>query len=103
MIDQTFKDMTADQRNRYLLNLLSNNTVEITFTKVDGSVRVMPCTLRSDVLPQPAIAEHHKTSIYNPEVVRVYCIDKSAWRSFRVMNVTELKILDSVKNVENKA
>lgn len=92
MIDAAFWTMTADQRNRYLLDLLSKDEVEVTFTKVNGDVRVMPCTLKTDVIPQPAVTEHHKTSIYNPEVIRVWCTDIGAWRSFKTMNVTELKI-----------
>jgi hypothetical protein len=63
----------------------------------------MPCTLRTDILPQAAVNEHTKTSLHNPDVIRVYCTDKAAWRSFRVMNVTELKILDSVKLVSNES
>lgn len=92
MIDPNFAEMTADQRNRYLLSLLSQHEVEVTFTKVNGEVRIMPCTLLESVLPKSALQEHHKTSLYNPEVIRVWCTDISAWRSFRVMNVTDLKI-----------
>lgn len=82
-----------DQRNRYLRSILHNNDCEITFTKIDGSVRTMPCTLREEAMPQRDAAEFHKTRVYKPETLSVFCLDKNEWRSFRVMNVTDIKIL----------
>jgi len=43
---------TAEERGQWIKTLLDTGTYEITFTKVDGSKRVMPCTLKSDLLPQ---------------------------------------------------
>lgn len=92
MLPEDFKTMTADQRNGYLRSILKEDH-EITFTKVDGTERVMPCTLRTDALPQRAVNEHHKTRIYNPESLSVWCLDKGEWRAFKVMNVTSIKKL----------
>jgi hypothetical protein len=84
---------TDDERNRYLRNLLGNNDCEITFTKVDGTVRTMPCTLRTEAMPQRVVTEEHQTTKpYKPETLSVWCLDKSEWRSFRVANVTEVKV-----------
>ena len=93
MIDD-FEQMTADQRNHYLRSILKEDHV-ITFTKVDGSERTMPCTLRTDAMPAKAVAEHHKTRAYNPEVLSVWCLDKSEWRSFKVMNVKKIEKLST--------
>ena len=85
---------TDDERNRYLRNLLGNNDCEITFTKVDGTVRTMPCTLRTEAMPQRVVTEEHQTTKpYKPETLSVWCLDKSEWRSFRVANVTEVRVL----------
>lgn len=85
---------TDDERNRYLRNLLGNNDCEITFTKVDGTLRTMPCTLRTEAMPQRVVTEEHQTTkLYKPETLSVWCLDKSEWRSFRVANVTEVKVL----------
>ncbi|NBR23760.1 MAG: hypothetical protein EBU08_08335 [Micrococcales bacterium] len=92
MIDKEFEQMTADERNRYLRHILSEDH-EITFTKVDGSERVMPCTLRTEAMPLREANEHHKTRLYNPEVLSVWCLDKDEWRSFKVMNVNSIKKL----------
>jgi WYL_2, Sm-like SH3 beta-barrel fold len=86
--------LDADERNRYLRRLLSENDYEITFRKIDGSVRTMPCTLRSEAMPERvALDEHHSTKVYKPDALSVWCLDRSEWRSFRVMNVIDIKPL----------
>lgn len=92
-----FELMDVDSKNRYLRELLGSNDCEITFTKVDGSVRTMPCTLRAEAMPQQAVNEHHQTRLYKPETLSVWCLDKSEWRAFRVANVTEVRVLNGIK------
>lgn len=82
---------TAQERNGWLRSFLHTGVFEITFTKVDGSERVMPCTLKPDALPARAVTEHHQTRAYNPEALSVWCVDKQEWRSFKVMKVTSVK------------
>lgn len=93
-MNEEFEQMTADQRNHYLRELLKKDHL-ITFTKVDGTERVMPCTLRTDAMPQRAVTENHKTRAYNPEVISVWCLDKGEWRSFKVMNVKKIEPLST--------
>lgn len=92
MLPVEFNTMTADERNRLLRDMLKQDC-EITFTKVDGSVRVMPCTLRDDAMPARAVTEHHQTRLYKPELLTVWCLDKAEWRAFKVMNVISAKLL----------
>jgi hypothetical protein len=76
-----------------LKELLKNNRCEVTFTKVNGEVRVMPCTLMESELPaQPATATT-ETKV-NEETLSVWCLDKKSWRSFRVANVTKIEVLN---------
>lgn len=90
MLPQRFFEMTAEERYEFLRVLLKRDCT-VTFTKVDGSVRDMPCTLRSEVLPPSDVTEsHQRRRSYNPEVLSVWCLDKKEWRSFRVMNVTKV-------------
>lgn len=77
---------TAEQRRAWLAELLRSGTYTVTFTKVDGSTRDMPCTLQENLLPTRAFAESRREP--NPETLSVWCVDQEAWRSFRVMNVT---------------
>ena len=72
---------------------LKTNVCEVTFTKVNGETRTMPCTLKEDIVP----VYERKTPVKEATVkesatLSVWCIDKAAWRSFRVDSVTELKI-----------
>jgi hypothetical protein len=81
-----------------IIQLLDSNICEVTFTKVDGSVRVMPCTLNPAHLPpvtEKPVTEAKTNRKFNPDVVSAYCMDKQEWRSFRVANVTEVKVLDN--------
>jgi hypothetical protein len=77
-----------------ILELLYKNDCEVTFTKVDGTVRVMPCTLREEAMPQRDAAKFHETRVVNEKVISAFCLDKMEWRSFRVENVTNIKVLN---------
>jgi len=94
MLPEEFTTWTVDEQNKYLRHSLAEDLV-ITFTKVDGSTRVMPCTLRTDAMPQQAVNEHHQTRIHKPESIRVWCLDKAEWRSFRVSNVIDIQKLST--------
>jgi len=84
-------DDTLEQRTETIGDLLHQHHCEVTFTKVDGSVRVMPCTLKEGSFP---IVESKGTKAKNPNVYSVWCTDKSEWRSFKIMNVTQITVLD---------
>ena len=83
-------DLDVDSRNREIRLMLHHGVCEITFTKVNGDVRTMPCTLDSALLPPEPLREFHETRLYKPEVLSVWCLDKMEWRSFRVANVTRI-------------
>ena len=72
-----------------LLEALTKHECTVTFTKVNGETRVMPCTLKEDVIPA---VEHKGIKKPNETVVSVWCLDKKEWRSFRVDNVIDLQI-----------
>jgi len=87
----------AKERNRMILTrtelieALSAHKCVVKFTKVNGEVREMPCTLREDIVPK----YEHKTERSkqpNEKVLSVWCLDKQEWRSFRVDSVLELRL-----------
>lgn len=82
---------TTAERNEWLRNLLSRGTYDVTFTKVNGESRTMPCTLQKDKLPPAPVRESTREA--KVDSMSVWCIDKQEWRSFRVMNVTEVRAL----------
>ena len=83
-------DLDVDSRNKEIRSMLHHGVCEVTFTKVNGDVRTMPCTLDSTLLPPQPLKEFHETRLYKPEVLSVWCLDKMEWRSFRVANVTRI-------------
>jgi hypothetical protein len=72
-------------RDKIITALLEGVTT-VSFTKVDGERRDMQCTLNAELLP--AIVETVETADVkpvrkvNPDVQRVWDMDKQAWRSF---------------------
>lgn len=81
-----------------LAEKLKTGVYNVKFTKVDGTERVMPCTLVESYLP-PAKAEDpmslKKVREISPEVMSAWCTDANGWRSFRVANVLSIEPLDS--------
>lgn len=76
-----------------ILELLQHHDCEVTFTKADGSTRVMPCTLRPEAMP-PKLTESKNPRAVNETLISAYCLDKQEWRSFKVANVTNIKVLN---------
>lgn len=74
-----------------LTELLRSSIVEVTFTKVDGTERVMRCTLQPQYLPESI--EKEGVKVRNPDVQSVWDIDINAWRSFRFDSVKEFGIV----------
>lgn len=81
--------LDIDDRNREIRHLLAEHVCEVTFTKVNGEVRTMPCTLKPDAMPE------FKESTREPKVetLSVWCTDKNEWRAFKVANVTEVRVV----------
>jgi hypothetical protein len=77
-----------------LVTMLNEGICEVTFTKVNGEIRVMPCTLQADLLPVISVdklKEDRRPA--NPDVLSTWCTDKKEWRSFRVANVTSVRTI----------
>ena len=68
-----------------LIGKLKEGDVSVTFTKKDGTERVMKCTLKEDVVPS---VESSKKE--NVGVVVVWDTEKNEWRSFRMDSITNV-------------
>jgi hypothetical protein len=70
--------------------------VEVTFKKVYGEIRTMPCTLNEALLPvvvqitPTADTPRPRVKKFNPAVMSVFCTDKQEWRSFRIENLISI-------------
>ena len=92
---QEWQALDLAEKNSQLKTALKENRCIVTFTKVDGETRVMPCTLMESLLPENTATVIE--TIAKPvklETLRVWCTDIEAWRSFRIDNVTDVEILD---------
>jgi len=70
-----------------LISLLKNEIVEVKFNKVDGTERVMKCTLREDhVKPYEKVTEGREKKV-NENIISVWDIENDGWRSFRVDSI----------------
>lgn len=90
---EVLNDLDTQDRYIELRNKLREHDCEITFTKVDGSIRTMPCTLREAALPAREATKITEAKTPNYNTISVWCLDKKEWRSFRVANVKSVKVL----------
>jgi hypothetical protein len=71
---------------KWLTEMLHTEEVTVTFTKKDGTERVMRCTLKPEALP---VVEEVKettskaTKTKSEDSLSVWDLDATGWRSFR--------------------
>jgi hypothetical protein len=110
------KDLTRED----IVELLYNDIATVTFTKADGTERVMECTLLQEVLNEhipelkgddivkgvkangermlemPTLKdfpdEMYERKIQNPHLVAVWDIPSNGWRSFKLDSVKSISI-----------
>jgi WYL_2, Sm-like SH3 beta-barrel fold len=82
-----------DKFSNWLIGMLKiNETVTVTFTKKDGTERVMNCTLKPELLPEAKpVAEGKEPRKESTTSIRVYDLEKQEWRSFTTKNVTKVE------------
>ena len=96
MSEITIVGETLAERRAFLKELLIAGTYQITFTKVNGETRTMPCTLDPNIFPKPVkegVERDIPTEERNPENMAVWVTDANGWRSFKIMNVTKVETL----------
>ena len=88
------KPFTTKEGKEWIRSVLFDNEVKISFTKKNGEVRDMRCTLNEDLMKKNATPDLYevkgagrKTS---EDSQAVFDLDKLAWRSFR---------FDSIKSI----
>jgi hypothetical protein len=77
-----------------LIKMLVEGPVSVTFTKADGTDRVMKCTKWMDLIPSE---NHPKTQSSTDSVsdnITVFDLEKGGWRSFNITKVKEYSKVD---------
>ena len=85
--------MSLELHTSYLNNL-HNNICFVQFTKMDGTLRGMRCTLRPDMLPTQTDLEEHTQRKQTTESIAVWDLEVKGWRSFRNDSVIDFKVLE---------
>jgi len=78
----------------WLKNMLPMGPMTVTFTKADGTERVMKCTLDPTLLPKvepKPITEDKKPRKESETSIRVFDLEKNEWRSFTVTKVKRVQ------------
>lgn len=94
MLVSNFTEKDMAKFKPWLRSMLAMGEVTVTFTKKDGSERVMLCTTSLDIVPQEPIvegADPKREKKVNEDVMPVYDVESKHWKSFR---------WDSIKNVK---
>jgi hypothetical protein len=78
----------AKKGRKWLAGMLEQSVVEVTFTKKDGTERVMNCTLLEDYLPETTGAGRSAGS----DALAVFDVDADGWRSFRWDSIKTVKL-----------
>ena len=77
-----------------LISALQNGIVNVTFKKIDTEeIRVMESTLKSSILEENGITATVDNVSPESDHVAVWCLDKDAWRSFRVNTVVNWEVV----------
>lgn len=74
--------VVSDELKSFVKEQLRQGTVNVNFTKVDGTSRVMRCTLAESLIPEAK--KPANTNTKEAETAqRAFDLDKQEWRSFR--------------------
>ena len=75
-----------------LKTLVSENHLEVTFVKKDGTERTMLCTTDSSSIPEERRPIGESKVKENTDILRVYDLENDGWRSFRVDSVMSFSV-----------
>ena len=98
-VQDTVANLKGIPTRNELIKLLQKEIVEVTFTKLNGDERIMPCTLVESFFPDPKKVATQK----NDKVVAVWAIESKGFRSFRYDRVKSIKVLEYGNGTENGA
>ena len=79
-----------------IIEMLSNNVVNVEFIKADGSVRKMLATRDNSIIPtehQPkAQVADAPVKTENLNIVKCFDLEAKGWRSFKVASLTSASL-----------
>lgn len=73
----------------WLVSLLKSGTVEVKFEKLDGTERLMVCTLKEENIPKDHLPKGTRSK-NSSDSLAVYDTQIGGWRSFRFDSIKEV-------------
>ena len=105
-VQDTIATLKGIPTKEELMEMLRKEVVEVTFLKLDGDERKMPCTLMPSFLP-PATKDdpmsQKKVREISDKVVAVWAIESKGFRSFRYDRVTKVEVVAYGNGTEDGA
>lgn len=89
-ITTEWTDNEWDKFSVWLKGMLVTSEGVVTFTKADGTERMMKCTLNPEQLPKVEIKEDAKPRKESTTSMRVFDLEKNEWRSFTIKKVKQV-------------
>ena len=86
-ITKDWNDNDWERFGHWIKVLLTEQNVKITFTKKDGTERVMNCTLDPNVIPLVESVQDQREKNKEKDYIAAYDTDIKAWRSFIIKSV----------------
>jgi hypothetical protein len=87
---KNWKEKDKNQLRQWLADMMRDQMVVVTFEKRDGTQRVMKCTLQENVVvPYETKTDRKKEK--NDDVLAVWDLEASAWRSFKLDSIREIQ------------
>ena len=89
---------------KWLTGHLKYGPVTLTFTKKDGSERIMKCTTNPTYImfKDPSILESKSDKKVNEDVLPVFDLEAGGWRSFRWDSIKSVAFTIGEDNERNK-
>lgn len=81
--------MATELSKSNIINMLSTGIVNVKFTKLDGTIRDMKCTLAESII-KPHEKKTDREKKINEDIISVWDIDKEGWRSFRYDSIISI-------------
>jgi hypothetical protein len=69
---------------------LQTEVAVVTFTKADGSLRNMKCTLQPHLLPPHTVKGKTCVSGENCDCIKVYDLEVNEWRAFKISKIISI-------------
>jgi len=90
-----FNEKMSDEQwtefRTWLISHMKFGPITVTFTKKDGTERVMSCTLKPELLPEQVLKEGSTPRKENLDSLRVFDLEKKEWRSFIIKSIKQVQ------------